>query len=206
MLKLSEISISGFKSINKNGQLIRFNDINVLIGANGAGKSNLVSFFSMLNYMNTGGLQNWIAKSNFANSVLFLGSKNTTRIEATLRFESDEYFDKYKFVLSHAAGDRLIINEESIEYGRTDTPNSNFKIFDFGVKESNLAQRFDNIKENQPAIIVSSILKGCRVYQFHDTSSTSNVRNQSYIEDGRYLRSDGGNLSAFLYINSSVIF
>ena len=42
------------------------------------------------------------------------------------------------------------------------------------------------------------MLSNCRVFQFHDTSSTAKIRVQGYIDDAKYLRSDGGNLAAFL--------
>lgn len=49
-LKLSRINLKGFKSISSvgDGQEVILGDLNVLIGANGSGKSNLVSFFKML--------------------------------------------------------------------------------------------------------------------------------------------------------------
>lgn len=57
-MKLNKINLKGFKSIgNQNEQTIPLGDVTVLLGANGSGKSNLVSFFKMLNYMTTGALQ-----------------------------------------------------------------------------------------------------------------------------------------------------
>lgn len=198
-LKIKSLSVKGFKSINNEGENISFNDITVLLGANGAGKSNLVSFFSLINYMTSGGLQKWVAEHGFANSILFYGVKNTTRIEASLRFESDDFEDEYAFILSHAAGDKMIINEEKVTYKKKGFSKPYVKILDFGVKESTLSTRLENTKENRPIIVLSSILRSCRVFQFHDTSLTAHMRNKSYVEDNRYLRSDGGNLSAFLY-------
>lgn len=198
-LKLKSLYVKGFKSINNEGENIEFNDITVLLGANGAGKSNLVSFFSLINYMTSGGLQNWVAKNGFANSILFYGVKNTTRIEASLRFESDNIEDEYEFILSHAAGDNMIITEEKVTYRKKNNPTPYVKTLDFGVKESTLSTKLESTKENKPIIVLSRILRSCRVFQFHDTSLTAHVRNKSYIEDNRYLKSDGGNLSAFLY-------
>jgi len=198
-LKIKSLSVKGFKSINNEGENISFNDITVLLGANGAGKSNLVSFFSLINYMISGGLQKWVSDNGFASSLLFYGLKNTTRIEASLRFASDDFEDEYAFILSHAAGDKMIINEEKVTYKKKGFSKPYVKILDFGVKESTLSTRLENTKENKPIIVLSSILRSCRVFQFHDTSLTAHVRNKSYVEDNRYLRSDGGNLSAFLY-------
>lgn len=115
-IKLTKIVLAGFKSIGPEDQNIFFGDITVLIGPNGAGKSNLVSFFEMLNYMTTGALQTFIGKNGSANSFLYYGSKNTTRVNARLTFVDRETKDDYKFSLAHAAGDTLIFTEEKITY------------------------------------------------------------------------------------------
>ena len=52
MATLKKIEIQGYRSIKKATLEIR--KLNVLIGANGAGKSNFVSFFMMLNEMMAG--------------------------------------------------------------------------------------------------------------------------------------------------------
>ena len=44
--QLSRMTISGFKSIKRCD--IKFRKINVLIGSNGAGKSNFISAFTLL--------------------------------------------------------------------------------------------------------------------------------------------------------------
>lgn len=60
--------------------------ITVLIGANGVGKSNVVSFFQLLGYAMSGSLQNYIAVNGFADAFLYYGSKTTDRIKAKLFF------------------------------------------------------------------------------------------------------------------------
>ena len=63
--------------------------LNILIGANGAGKSNLVLFFKMLNEMMGGRLQQFIATSGRAQSLLHFGPKVTPQMEANLEFADD---------------------------------------------------------------------------------------------------------------------
>lgn len=46
---------------------------------------------------------------------------------------------------------------------------------------------------------VLSLLKGCQYFQFHDTSSKSEIKQHTNISNNRMLRSDAGNLAAFLY-------
>ena len=41
---------------------------------------NLVSFFKMLNYITTGGLQRYVADQGFADSLLYFGAKTTSEV------------------------------------------------------------------------------------------------------------------------------
>jgi len=199
-LKLRSVKIKGYKSIRPQGQSIDFQGITVLLGANGSGKSNLVSFFSMLNYMMSGSLQNYIGENGSADSMLYYGASMTPRMEAELTFTNLTDKDIYKFILSHAAGDTLIFNEESIEwYKGGNGTSSPFKItLDPGTKESGLFERTKN-KNAKTERVIFNLLKNCQVFQFHDTSKSSRIRNKNYINDNKFLRSDGGNLAAFLY-------
>src|SRR5258705_160782 len=43
-----------------------------------------------------------------------------------------------------------------------------------------------------------------RLYHFHDTSSTSPMKTTADLNDNRYLRSDGSNLAAYLYLLSQM--
>ncbi len=115
-IHLNAVNLKGFKSIDADGQEIHFGDITILLGANGAGKSNLVSFFSMLNYMMTGSLQTFIGENGFAESFLHYGPKTTSRMQAMIHFSNQEEADAYEFYLSHAAGDTLIFTNETVTY------------------------------------------------------------------------------------------
>ena len=68
MATLKQIEIKGFRSIKDASLELR--KLNVLIGANGAGKSNFVSFFKMLNEMMAGRLQEYVGKTGRGQSLL----------------------------------------------------------------------------------------------------------------------------------------
>lgn len=197
-LKLRNINLKGFKSISGNGQDIPIGDITVLIGANGAGKSNLVSFFQMLNYMTTGALQTYIGRSGYADSLLYYGSKKTTQLESEITFSDNDSTDKYGFTLSHAAGDTLIFTKETLYWKKNDKLNPFTKTLDPGLKESGLYE-YSRKPDGKIAQIIFNLLKNCQVFQFHDTSKEAKIRNSGYINDCEFLRSDAGNLAAFLY-------
>ncbi|MEQ9353924.1 MAG: AAA family ATPase [Coleofasciculus chthonoplastes F2-STO-03] len=109
---LQRIILNGFKSIKTMDLELR--PLNVLIGANGAGKSNLVSFFKLLNEIMAGRLQQYIAMSGRAQSLLHFGPKITPQLEAQLEFEVENGMDTYTLRLFHAAGDTLFFAEETL--------------------------------------------------------------------------------------------
>jgi len=121
-MKLSAIELKGFKSIDgHDGQRIALGDVTVLLGANGSGKSNLVSFFQLLNYMTTGALQQYIGKYG-SRQLLFYGPSVTESIAFTLTFTSPEAEDNYEVRLAYGLPDRLFISEEKVSYRKAVSP------------------------------------------------------------------------------------
>ncbi len=70
---IDTITIKGFMSI-KVLDRFRLNNINVLIGSNGAGKSNFVGFFHLLRDLIDQKLQLSLAVNGGANACLYLWS------------------------------------------------------------------------------------------------------------------------------------
>ena len=121
--RLNSIAVRGYRSIED--MQLDLCPLNVLIGANGAGKSNLISFFKMMNEMMTGHLQRYVASTGHATSNLYFGPKFTSRIEADLEFRTmTGAVDTYQLRLAHAARDSLIFVEESLAFQNPgfDTP------------------------------------------------------------------------------------
>ena len=84
MSQLTSLRLAGWKSIRAT--TVELRPLNILIGANGAGKSNFVSFFKMLNEMVGERLQEFIERSDGAKSLLHFGPKRTPVLEAELAF------------------------------------------------------------------------------------------------------------------------
>jgi predicted ATPase len=194
--QLKSIEVHGFKSVDSEGQTIELTPVTVLLGANGAGKSNLVSFFKMLNYMTTGGLQQYVAEQGFAETLLYFGAKRTSTISATLTFESDGTRDEYSFELGRDATGQLFFQNESVLYHVKSKERPLKKDLGGGVKESQLKQ--SKQQGSKTCGVMHSLLSRCQVFQFHDTSATAKIRTEGYIDDCKFLRSDGGNLAAYL--------
>jgi predicted ATPase len=195
MTILRRVILTGFKSIKMMD--IELHNLNVLIGANGAGKSNLVSFFKMLNEMMAGRLQEYIGASGRAQSLLYFGPKVTPQIEAQLQFEADYGQDTYTLRLSRAPGDTLFFAEETLSFLQAGRTSPQTVSLGSGHQETRIAE--SAAAGEKTAKVFLDLLNHCRVYHFHDTSSTARVRQYGYTGDNRWLMPDAGNLAALLY-------
>jgi predicted ATPase len=192
--KLQRVILKGFKSIKEMD--LELNPLNVLIGANGVGKSNLVSFFKMLNEMMAKRLQQYIGTTGRAQSILHFGPKVTLQMEAQLQFEVANGVDTYAMRLFHAAGDTLVYAEERLSFRQTGSTYTRSVSLGSGHEETLIGQKAE--EGNKTAKVFRHLLHNCRVYHFHDTSPTARVRLHCYIGDNRWLMPDAGNLAAFL--------
>lgn len=199
MNRIKSISVEGFKSIRRLD--IELRQLNVLIGANGAGKSNLVGFFRLLNFLQSGALQQHVGEQGGANGLLHYGAKKTPQLTATINFETRSGFNRYHMRLIHAAGDTLIFADEEIAYTQrnrnTDGPTISLGA---GHRESGLmAQSERRGTQATTAKVIRNMMGAWQVFQFHDTSSTAHIKQFRYLDDGYFLRADAGNLAPFLY-------
>jgi len=184
---LTSITIEGFKSIKK--QTIPLKQITILIGANGAGKSNFVSFFKMLNCMMTGGFRVFVGTEGGADSILHYGSKITPVLNASLKLVDGQHNNEFNFSLVLSVRDTLIFSKESAVF------DGKPRDFRGGQSESVLSE-----ERNPENFALKDYFSACRFFQFHDTSNTAHIRKSTYIERNRYLFSDAGNLAAYLYM------
>ena len=86
--QLSRIVVKGYKSIKDCD--LELGNINLLIGSNGAGKSNLVSTFTLLQNILAEELQLY-AKKKGISSLFYNGSKTTDALEMCFYFGRDTY-------------------------------------------------------------------------------------------------------------------
>jgi predicted ATPase len=195
MALLQKIVLRGFKSIRD--MTLELRPLNILVGANGAGKSNLVSFFKMLNEMMGGRLQQFIATSGRAQSLLHFGPKVTPQLEAMFEFAADNGTDTYQMRLFHAAGDTLVFAEETLRFLQSGYSRPKELSLGTGHQETKVGDGADH--GETMARVFRRLLNNCRVYHFHDTSPTARICQYCYVGDNRWLMPDAGNLAAVLY-------
>ena len=178
-MPLERIKIEGFRSIRALDFDLK--PINVLIGANGVGKTNFLDVFPLIHAVRLGRESRYAATRGGAERLLHFGSMETAGIGIELSLS-----DGLRYVASLLPDeeDRLFTLEELVEGqdgGQLDLL--------FPIQEE---------EESAEADITRRLAKWRR-YQFHDTSPRSPLRRTSEVADARRLRPDGGNLASFLY-------
>src|SRR6266487_4214535 len=197
MAALDQITLKGFKSIRELKDF-KLEKLNVLVGANGAGKSNLVDFFRMLRAMADAGLQSFVTNSGGADGFFFNGPRETKQIRANLKFR----LNQYRFILESTVASEMMIREEATLYTGGQRP-SDWNTYASGVKESRLPEwkgRKSSWNSNylSAEAHVYNAVSSWMVYHVHDTSSTAPMRRDCSVRDFRELRPDAGNVAAFL--------
>jgi len=198
--QIDKITLRGFKSIKALDDF-PLQSLNILIGANGAGKSNFVDFFRLLRAMADENLQRFVLEHGGPDGFFFMGPKFTPRISARLEF--GRY--AYEFDLAPTALAELMVGEERLLHNGGTEAGGSTHLMSRGVLESALkdlreqrsvkAWMFDAEGLNFSESISSRI-----VYHFHDTSVLAPMRRACSVRDNEYLRPDAGNLAAFLFM------
>jgi len=193
---LEYITIKGFKSIASIERL-PLKPINVVIGANGSGKSNFIGTFGFLHDICEGRLQERVTAAGGAEKILRFGSKNTKEIDLHLFFRHVDGWPfgavSYKLILSSSMDDGLFPSGEATFLDGPDPTRLRPRA---QGREANISDPNAEFE----AKFVREHLLNWRLYHLNDTSLSSPMRKTATVADNRLLRSDGSNLPAFLYL------
>lgn len=190
---IKRLTIKGFKSI-RNLEDFPFTHLNILIGANGTGKSNLVSYFRMLGEMVEGRLEKWTRKEGSADRILSFGIKETNQIESYIEFG----LNGYRFVLEPTIEGSFTFAQEQMFfkgpfYGDKWIPLGS------GHTEAKLKEKYESSSAGSVTDYCYSAISNWKVFHFHDTSDTAGVKRLGALHDNEFLRPNASNLAAFLF-------
>lgn len=193
MRTLEKLTIKNYKSIRD--QSLELGPLNLFIGGNGTGKSNLISVFRFLREIVTQNLAGYTAQKGGADALLYFGRKGSKAIELKLEFAQGSKANAYRVELAPTDDDGLSISSETVYYHERDKYP---KPFDLSVS---VFARESNLKGAQHICARQALhdLESYRVYHFHDTSDSAAVKHSCELEDNSFLRSQAENLAAFLY-------
>lgn len=187
MQTLRKVKIEGFKSIES--AKLALNDLNVVIGANGSGKSNLIGVFRLLDRVLSHNLQVYVASE--PDRLLHHGRKKTAALSLDFAFDKNSYGFKLK-----AAQDTMIFEYERVDYSGYWSYGEPIAV---GHKESNLEEAAKSYHNKIPKYVFPKV-RNLVVYHFHDTSDTSPAKQTCDLSDNRAFRPDAANLPAYLYL------
>jgi len=188
---LRKLTIHGFKSI-KSLENFELTDLNVFIGGNGAGKSNLIDFFRLLREIIDGNLNEYIRDGGGISDFLFNGRKVTSEMKFTMYFG----IRGYRFKIKPGPSETCSLTDEARYYpGRYnwwnlgDSPDGRSML----VKEAR-----SNLRDSEYSVPVYNAILSWQIYHFHDTGKNAPMRHHEIIQDNKVLRFNASNIAPYL--------
>ncbi len=198
---LDKITIKGFKSI-RSLEDFNLNALNILIGGNGAGKSNFIDFFRLIRAMmklplpniEKSDLPTFIKMGGGSDDFLFNGPKVTKQIESEMLFGANGY----RFRLMPTADETFLIMDEARLYSKGESG-----WWEMGSGNQNPILLSE---KNLPGVLggysvawyILKSIDSWTIYHFHDTSLFAPMRRTETIHDNQYLRFDASNIAPYL--------
>ena len=191
------ITVEGFKSIQRVEEL-PLSPINILIGTNGAGKTNLIEAFLLLDRIRNGNLQEYVIRAGGANRILHFGYATTQEVTVGISCHGDMY--RYEITLASTESDGLSPLSEYgyIDHAEFSVPMEvNFTPRGMEAALSRSAHSADDSSDTWHTIV--QLQDNWPGPFLLDTTATAPIKRLASINDNRRLRSDGSNLASFLY-------
>lgn len=182
---LDRLTIRGYKSIRELVDF-RLRRLNVLIGANGAGKSNFIGFFRLLSQMIEGSMNLHVGRNGGADSFLYYGRKRTPSLSAELFFGNNGY----KFELQPTQENRFVYAKESFYWNMQGDMLLGTGHEETKAKPGTWGRTYQ---------YVVPPIRSWQIFHFHDTGENAPVKGEQALNENQRLRFDAGNLAAFLY-------
>ena len=194
MSKLRKLTIKGYKSI-QDLEDFELSNLNILLGANGAGKSNFFSVFKLLADMYEQNLQLHVQKNGGADALLHYGRKKTLKMSMGFYFKDNGY----EFSLIPTKDNRLIFEKEELCFtGYWKYPSGAVVFPSSEIIKSAHSEAILKNSDHKYAQYIKPAIQSWRVYHFHDTSDTALVKQIHSATDNLRLKTDAANLAAFL--------
>ncbi|RTL12099.1 MAG: chromosome segregation protein SMC [Neisseriaceae bacterium] len=209
---IKHITLENYKSIKKLD--LELKPLNVLIGSNGAGKSNFISFFNFLQNIIKENLRGYVLDKGGQETFLYYGSKWSKFISAKIKFQT--IYKEYDINAWLSYGFTLTLTNENIF--RFDTEVMHSDLLPDGIEQLNLNNKSYETKLSDSFISSLNDIENCnlhefdlllgdvfypdvpniQVFHFHDTSDTSPLKAMVANNDNLFLRADGQNLACMI--------
>lgn len=191
MNKLKSLTIRGFRSIESLEEF-EPGDVCVLIGANGAGKSNFVEFFRMVRRIADQSLQKYLLETA-SDALFYFGPPRATEI--AVRLELTDVV--LSFELHPRAGGGAFVTDASIARKTGDSTSPEHVVLraagEISIDAIEIAGQSVKVHEE-----LYSAVSSWTVYHVHDTSLYAPLRGWGSSSNNVRLTADASNLAAVL--------
>lgn len=191
---IEHIEIKNFKSIKDLS--LNLSPINIIIGSNGVGKSNFISFFELMHNLYEQRLQEYIITRGGIDNFLHFGRRSSKYIAGLLDFDNTNaiYID-----LIPSDSEKCVIKETGDFFNYNSDNKKNYSKWNrVSWDRIETESQIKDINDNYRVKYIKEYLESFRVFHFHDTSSKSAIRQLCNVSDVKYLRPNGENLAAYL--------
>ncbi len=158
----------------------------MLIGANGAGKSNFIGFFRLISRILDSQLQTTVGLAGGPDAIMHFGRKKTESLKAELYFGNNGY----QFTLKPTQDNRMLFEHEALwwnMHGEWRPHSGHFETYVESQRGNTGIYSY-----------VVPAMRSWKIYHFHDTGISAQVKQIHNINDNDFLRDDARNLAAFL--------
>lgn len=195
-MRLRSLTIRGFRSIDgAQGVTVPLaEDVTILLGANGAGKSAVPGIFTLLSALARGELGLYTARYD-TDRILHYGRRTTSSLEAVLRFGGDEELEYTVSLVPQSATSLCFRTERLAAPAGPMAGREDCTVFLDASGHSETSLRGSDTAR---CARVAAFLAGSNVFHFHNISASAPVRDRNLLHDARALRPDAGNLAAFV--------
>ncbi len=199
-IKIDTLEITGFRGI-KHAK-IELRDINVLIGANGAGKSNILLSVYLLSERNHSSFRQFFNGLGGNDSLFYGGVKLNSKIKIKITL-ADKKKLTHATQIDYISGGQVEISQISNAESKS---GQKLTLFNFDDQKQEI---YSPVRDTATVNIlvehskkISELFGNLGIYKFCDTSPMSPIRQPSLINDNVNLRGMGENLSAWIYLFS----
>lgn len=202
MTQITSLTVRGYKSI-ANLEDFKLRKLNVLIGANGVGKSNFIGLFRFLASVVGDSFQLDVQKAGGPNAILHYGSKVTPKMEVKVCFEAERgasatFENAYVITLEPTQDGRLIFAREECLVYVVETKHLRPYLLGSGHEMAKIRSDKGTPSANVSRHVLHK-LQTWRQYHFHDTGDLAAVKARHALNDNLRLKPDAANLAAYLY-------
>jgi predicted ATPase len=193
------LRLSGWRSIVD--ETIELGPLNVVVGGNGSGKSNLLSVFRVLNAMIGGRLQSLFAADRAVDDAtddwIHHGVNRAKAIAVSLVLQTRTGVSTYGAAWERAGDGRMPFVDERIGFMRDGREEPYQRLLGDGHLETQLSDVSN--RGDHTARVIHNFLARSRFYSFSDLSADSLVRRPCPVQQNRFLAPNGQNAAAVLW-------